>query len=77
MVALSSSINHQSNARWWWSAYLMPDHEGDISKKPDICKKVGITRCPNMVEVGGGLEGELYRCSTCGATYYLDYEEMK
>lgn len=55
----------------------MPDYEGDISKKPSICKKVGISRCPNMEEIGGGMEGELYRCLVCGASYYLDYEEMK
>lgn len=55
----------------------MPDHEGDISKKPEICKLVGVNRCPNMEEVGGGLEGERYSCAVCGAHYYLDYEEMK
>jgi hypothetical protein len=33
--------------------------------------------CPNMKEVGGGMEGERYRCAVCGKGYFLDYEEMK
>lgn len=33
--------------------------------------------CPNMKEVGGGMDGERYRCAVCGKGYYLDYEEMK
>lgn len=33
--------------------------------------------CPNMKEVGGGFDGERYRCDVCGKGYFLDYEEMK
>jgi hypothetical protein len=33
--------------------------------------------CPNMKEVGGGFEGERYRCAVCGKGYFLDYEDMK
>ncbi|MDV4166228.1 hypothetical protein R1538_34830 [Rhizobium leguminosarum] len=33
--------------------------------------------CKNMKEVGGGMDGERYRCAVCGKGYYLDYEEMK
>lgn len=33
--------------------------------------------CPNMREVGGGMDGERYRCDVCGKGYFLDYEEMK
>lgn len=33
--------------------------------------------CPNMKEVGGGFEGERYRCDVCGKGYFLDYEDMK
>lgn len=33
--------------------------------------------CPNMKEVGGGMDGERYRCAICGKSYFLDYEEMK
>lgn len=33
--------------------------------------------CPNMKEVGGGMDGERYRCAVCGKGYFLDYEEMK
>lgn len=53
----------------------MADYEGDAAKKPPECKS--ISRCPNMREVGGGFDGERYRCETCGATYYLDYDDMR
>ncbi|TIU94669.1 MAG: hypothetical protein E5W09_22580 [Mesorhizobium sp.] len=33
--------------------------------------------CPNMKEIGGGMEGERYRCAVCGKGYFLDYEDMK
>lgn len=33
--------------------------------------------CPNMQEVGGGMDGERYRCAVCGKGYFLDYEEMR
>jgi hypothetical protein len=53
------------------------DREGDEGKKPDFCKEKGISRCPNMKETYSDFEGERYRCDVCGASYYLDYEEMK
>nr|CAD6410864.1 hypothetical protein REQ54_00802 [Rhizobium sp. Q54]CAD6412780.1 hypothetical protein REQ54_01062 [Rhizobium sp. Q54] len=28
--------------------------------------------CPNMKEVGGGMDGERYRCAVCGKGYFLD-----
>jgi len=33
--------------------------------------------CPNMKEVGGGMDGERYKCVVCGKGYFLDYEDMK
>ncbi|WP_287249012.1 Lar family restriction alleviation protein [Mesorhizobium sp.] len=33
--------------------------------------------CPNMKEIGGGMDGERYRCGVCGKWYFLDYEDMK
>ena len=33
--------------------------------------------CSNMKEVGGGMEGERYRCAICSKGYFLDYEDMK
>ena len=33
--------------------------------------------CPNMKEVGGGMEGERYWCALCSKGYFLDYEDMK
>lgn len=35
------------------------------------------SQCPNLKEVGGGFEGERYRCDVCGESYFLDYEEMR
>lgn len=55
----------------------MTDRAGDPNKQPAECKAVGVTRCPNMKETGGGFEGERYRCEVCGESYYLDYEDMK
>lgn len=53
----------------------MSDYDGDQNKKPPEC--IDVTRCQNMKEVGGGMDGERYRCEVCLAHYYLDYEEMK
>ena len=53
----------------------MGDKKGDETKKPKECTDE--TRCKNMKELGGGFDGERYRCDICGASYYLDYEEMK
>jgi hypothetical protein len=34
--------------------------------------------CPNLVETNPtDMRGERYRCSVCGYSYYLDYEDMK
>lgn len=35
------------------------------------------SKCPNLYEDGGGMEGEQYRCDVCGEAYFLDYEDMK
>lgn len=53
----------------------MTDIKGDKTKQPSECKED--TRCPNMEECGGGFEGESYRCKVCGASFFLDYEDMK
>lgn len=53
----------------------MADYDGDPTKKPTEC--INVTRCPNMKETGGGFEGERYRCDVCGASYYLDYDDMR
>jgi transposase-like protein len=53
----------------------MTDIKGDPKKQPPGCK--GDSSCPNMKEVGGGFEGERYRCPVCGESYFLDYEDMK
>lgn len=45
--------------------------------RPADCTPATNHRCPNMKEVGGGFEGERYRCDVCGEGYYLDYEDMK
>jgi hypothetical protein len=67
------------------------DHPGDPAKKTPLClAKQGTNipdphnpghvlwwECLNLKEVGGGFEGERYRCDVCGESYFLDYEDMK
>lgn len=55
------------------------DKFGDKSKQPEDCDTSKFTDnpCPNMKEVGGGFDGERYRCDVCGATFFLDYDEMR
>lgn len=54
----------------------MTDYKGDKSKQPEGCKETEGS-CPNMKEAGGGFEGERYRCKVCGASYFLDYDDMR
>ncbi len=49
----------------------------DLEDKPCGIADPTTRDCPNMKEVGGGMDGERYRCAVCGKGYYLDYEEMK
>lgn len=63
--------------------------KGDPSKQPPECTPVftpipnhpqGLgnwSQCQNLKDVGGGFEGERYRCAVCGESYFLDYEDMK
>jgi hypothetical protein len=64
------------------------DIEGDPAKQPANCKSVftpnpetpGLgtwSKCPNLKEDGGGMEGEWYRCTVCGKSYFLDYDDMR
>lgn len=57
----------------------MGDRKGDATKKPAECRdrKDSVLRCPNIKEVGGGMDGEQYDCSVCGERVYLDYDEMR
>ncbi len=66
----------------------MADIKGDPAKQPPECKPVFTpipnnppfgtwSRCPNLKEVGGGMEGERYRCEVCGESYFLDYDDMR
>jgi hypothetical protein len=44
------------------------------------CTEPGQTeyaKCPNMKCTYEGMDGERYRCTVCGESYFLDYEEMK
>jgi hypothetical protein len=52
------------------------DKLGDKSKQPAGCEETEGT-CPNMKCTYEGMDGERYRCAVCGASYFLDYEEMK
>jgi len=57
----------------------MSNRKGDKSKQPPNCRPEdwSANPCPNMKEVGGGFEGEQYRCLVCGEAFYLDYDEMR
>jgi len=57
----------------------MADRKGDESKQPPGCspERFSNNPCPHLKEVGGGFEGERYRCEVCGESFFLDYEEMK
>lgn len=60
---------------------MMSDRKGDPLKKPPECGirdgRGASWDCPHLKEVGGGFEGERYKCEVCGEYFYLDYEEMK
>lgn len=51
--------------------------EGEAVASPCGIPSPSYHDCPNMKEVGGGMEGERYRCAVCGKGYFLDYEDMK
>jgi len=53
----------------------MTDRAGDKTKKPKECTDE--YRCSNMKETYSDMEMERYRCAVCGASYRLDYEDMK
>ena len=53
----------------------MTDIPGDKAKQPPECNED--TRCPNIKCTYEGMDGERYRCEVCGASFFLDYEEMK
>ncbi|WP_174058170.1 hypothetical protein [Rhizobium rhizogenes] len=51
--------------------------EEDMQSKPCGIADPSTRDCANMKEVGGGMDGERYRCGVCGKGYFLDYEDMK
>lgn len=51
-------------------------HEMMTAKKEPVCTP-GAATCPNMKLTYDGMDGERYRCSKCGYSYFLDYEEMR
>jgi hypothetical protein len=67
--------------------------EGDKSKQPPECEPrftphpeprprgavgQGVwSRCQNLNETGGGMDGERWSCEICGKSYWLDYDEMR
>ncbi|MEJ1172643.1 hypothetical protein WA845_00215 [Agrobacterium sp. CMT1] len=64
------------------TAFLMRGLKGEPEEQASRPRPCGIadpsTRdCQNMKEVGGGMDGERYRCDVCGKSYFLDYDEMK
>lgn len=84
MVDLVEDPRSKFNGPNWSGAFfaLVTPISEVIAAEPVNAEPCGIadpsTRdCPNMKEVGGGMEGERYRCAVCGKGYFLDYEEMK
>lgn len=59
------------------STPVVSQNAPDLEGKPCMIADPSSRDCPNMKEVGGGMDGERYRCAVCGKGYYLDYEEMK
>ncbi|ANL02640.1 hypothetical protein [Rhizobium phage RHEph18] len=59
------------------STPVVSQNAPDLEDKPCGISDPSTRDCPNMKEVGGGMDGERYRCAVCGKGYYLDYEEMK
>lgn len=55
----------------------MPDRKGNPAKQPPECHGDGVNVCPHLKEVGGGFDGERYRCDVCGESFFLDYDEMR
>lgn len=71
----------------------MADIKGDKSKQPPECEPVftphgepkprgavgngAWSRCPNLKETGGGMDGERWSCAICGESFFLDYDEMR
>lgn len=53
---------------------LTPDEKAKVREALGC---TDVMKCPHMKEVGGGFDGERYRCDRCGESYYLDYEEMR
>ncbi|RWQ35486.1 MAG: hypothetical protein EOS20_18430 [Mesorhizobium sp.] len=59
--------------------YALPEEERFLRPDPAPCGLAdpSYRDCKNMKEVGGGFDGERYRCAVCGKGYFLDYEDMK
>lgn len=56
----------------------MGDAPADPKREPPECKALERKlSCPNIKEVGGGMQGEQYDCQVCGRRIYLDYDEMR
>lgn len=65
--------------KWPQEAPLKLRDQPSMQQEPRPCEFASPSYhdCPNMKEVGGGFEGERYRCAVCGKGYFLDYEDMK
>ncbi len=72
------SHGHQWRSQCW--RCRREDEMGDKSKQPPNCKPElwSANPCQNLKERDdNSMAGETYRCETCGAGFFLDYEEMK
>ncbi len=53
--------------------------KGDQDKRTEECKALTYqSSCPNLKErEDNDMSGERYDCTICGASYYLDYDEIR
>jgi len=57
----------------------MSNYPPKEEKRTEECKKLAKnwSRCKEIKETHSDFYGETYDCPVCGASYYLDYDEMR
>lgn len=59
----------------------MEKEEIERKRTKDCGRRKGNTflnaSCPNYKEIGGGMDGEIYKCEVCGEYTHLYYDDMR